>query len=77
MMPNRRQFLGSMAVPAVAAAGLPLLPARLSADARKVADDLGNWSGTPAQIARDEDFWVEVARAFTVDRSLINLNTEG
>ncbi len=77
MMPSRRQFLGSMAVPAVAAAGLPLLPTRLSAGAREIADELGGWSGTPGQIARDEDFWVEVARAFTVDRSLINLNNGG
>jgi selenocysteine lyase/cysteine desulfurase len=28
-------------------------------------------------VARDEDFWFEVGRAFTVDRTLINLNNGG
>lgn len=33
--------------------------------------------GTPEEVARDEDFWFEVGRAFTVDRSLVNLNNGG
>ena len=61
MMPSRRQFLGSMAVPAVAAAGIPLLPSRLSASAREIADELSGWSGTPGSRRR-RDFWIEVAR---------------
>lgn len=32
---------------------------------------------TPEQIAQDEDFWFEIQQAFTVDRSLINLNNGG
>jgi selenocysteine lyase/cysteine desulfurase len=32
---------------------------------------------SPRDVARDEDYWAEVARAFTVDRSLINLNNGG
>ncbi|MFN0085342.1 MAG: aminotransferase class V-fold PLP-dependent enzyme [Blastocatellia bacterium] len=32
---------------------------------------------TPEDIAMDEDFWFEIQRAFTVDRSLINLNNGG
>ena len=31
-------------------------------------------SGSPAALARDEDYWAEVARSFTIDRSAINLN---
>jgi len=32
---------------------------------------------SPDDIAADEDFWFEVQQAFTVDRSLINLNNGG
>lgn len=32
---------------------------------------------TPEQIAEDEDFWFEIQQAFTVDRSLINVNSGG
>lgn len=34
-------------------------------------------SADPARLARDESFWFEVQQAFTVDRSLINLNNGG
>ncbi|MEQ8526102.1 aminotransferase class V-fold PLP-dependent enzyme [Gracilimonas sp.] len=40
-------------------------------------EDLGNYSGTAKEIARNEDFWAHVQQAFTVDRSLINLNNGG
>ena len=30
-----------------------------------------------AQLATDEDFWAEIQRAFTIDRSLINMNNGG
>ena len=34
--------------------------------------------GRPAgQIARDEDFWHEIRHAFTIDRTIINLNNGG
>src|SRR5262249_58961859 len=32
---------------------------------------------TPQEVAMDEDFWLEIQRAFTVDRTLINLNNGG
>ena len=32
---------------------------------------------SPDKIAADEDFWREIQQAFTVDRSLINLNNGG
>ena len=34
-------------------------------------------SRSPETIARDETFWFGVQQAFTVDRSLINLNNGG
>ena len=35
-------------------------------------------SGRPADaVARDEDFWFNIREAFTVDRTLINLNNGG
>jgi len=57
---TRRNFLGAIAVPAVAA-----------------ACGLRNGAVAPAAAGNDEDFWFEVGRAFTVDRSLINLNNGG
>lgn len=30
--------------------------------------------GAPDELARDEDYWAQVAQAFTIDRSAINLN---
>ncbi len=76
-MYTRRKFLGAIGMPAVAAAaGVPFTPLRLSR-AAAIADELSRHPGTPAEVAADEDFWFEVARAFTVDRSLVNLNNGG
>jgi len=74
---TRRKFLGAIGLPAVAAAaGVPLTPLRFSR-AADIARELSEYSGTPDEVAQNEDFWFEVARAFTVDRSLINLNNGG
>src|SRR5436190_10264602 len=32
---------------------------------------------SPEEVAQNEDFWFEVQQAFTVDRSIINLNNGG
>ena len=75
-MSSRRRFLQTVAAPAaLAAAGMPLAPLR--AHAAHIAAQLRAHPGSPQEVARDEDFWAEVARAFTVDRSLINLNNGG
>jgi isopenicillin-N epimerase len=69
-MASRRQFLGRIA----GSAALALRPGTLEAvqsAARKVAERL------PEDVAADEDFWREVQQAFTVDRTLINLNNGG
>jgi selenocysteine lyase/cysteine desulfurase len=82
-MPTRRQFLGSMALPTGAilaganpAAGL-FRPPSFRSRAHDIARELSAVEGAPAEIARQEDFWTEVAQAFTVDRSLVNLNNGG
>lgn len=77
-MQSRRRFLGSVSLPTAAAlTGLPLRPAQLRADALEIADELAAHPGTPAQVADDEAFWFQVQRAFTVDRTLVNLNNGG
>lgn len=70
--PSRRDFLGS----AAAALGASQLPA-FNSRATGIARDLAAHPGSAAQIADDESFWSEVARAFTVDRTLVNLNNGG
>jgi selenocysteine lyase/cysteine desulfurase len=76
-MYTRRRFLGALGLPSVAAAtGFPLPLPRLSETAG-ILESLAEHPGSPAEIATDETFWAEVARAFTVDRSLVNLNNGG
>ena len=76
-MYSRRRFLGAIGLPAVAAAAsIPIAPLRRSR-AVAIAAELSKHPGSPEEVARDEDFWFEVARAFTVDRSLVNLNNGG
>jgi selenocysteine lyase/cysteine desulfurase len=73
-MPNRRQFLEAVARPAVAAAVVALLePLAI----RRVLEAAESLTGSPEEVAADESFWFEVQQAFTVDRSIINLNNGG
>ena len=69
---TRRRFLGT----AAAAIGASSLPS-LRASATEIAADLARHPGSPLETASDEAFWSEVARAFTVDRTLVNLNNGG
>ena len=69
MVLSRRSLLARLAMPTVAAATL--------FDPRKAVAALlaANSDPRPPQVlAADEDFWSGVALAFTVDRSLVNLN---
>ena len=76
-MTSRRRFLGSIGLPAfAAAAGVPLFPPRLDAGPR-LREVLSTLHSNPQDAARDEAFWGEIARSFTVDRSLVNLNNGG
>lgn len=73
-MSSRREFLAAAALPAMAAAaGITFDSSRAGA----IAGELRSIPGDPAQIAKDEDFWLQVVTAFTVDRNLINLNNGG
>ncbi len=72
-MVSRRQFLGSLSMPAAAIAGATLCPARASA----ILSNLASYNSGPNEAARDEDFWFQVSQAYTVDRSIINLNNGG
>ena len=76
-MTSRRRFLGSIGLPAfAAAAGVPLFPPRLDAGPR-LREVLSTRHSDSRDAARDEEFWGEIARSFTVDRSLVNLNNGG
>lgn len=77
-MRSRRSFLGTLSLPAAAAAlGVPLRPSLLKASALDISEALRLHPGSPLETAGDEDFWFEVGRAFTVDRTLVNLNNGG
>ena len=72
-MITRRQFLGALAPSATALAAASFDPAAWA----RVVEGLLRAEGTPAEIARDEAFWLPVQQAFTVDRSLVHLNNGG
>jgi selenocysteine lyase/cysteine desulfurase len=74
-MIHRRQFLGSIVVPAAAwsLAGA----AALRANALERIAELGKTPGDPRDLAQDEAFWFQVQEAFTADRSMVNLNNGG
>src|SRR2546423_14128558 len=71
-MLTRRRFLETMIA---AGAGIPALKDdgldRLLGLAHRADGRL------PADVARDEDFWLGIQQAFTLDRTLINLNNGG
>jgi selenocysteine lyase/cysteine desulfurase len=69
-MMNRRSFLragGAAALTGFADTGL----ARVAAAGRSVAGQ------APAAVAADETYWREIQQAFTLDRTIINLNNGG
>lgn len=71
-MLDRRAFLGSV--------GLPLLAGAVLFDPRRAAAAVAALAGerrAPDEVAADEDVWRPVQQAFTVDRSLVNLNNGG
>ncbi|NJD09869.1 MAG: aminotransferase class V-fold PLP-dependent enzyme [Gemmatimonadetes bacterium] len=72
-MPTRRAFLGHLLAGAAAAR-----PA-LANDWQRIVHDAARFGDrrAPAGVAADEDFWAEIQRAFTLDRTLINLNNGG
>jgi isopenicillin-N epimerase len=76
-MTTRRRFVRSMLAAAMPAA-LPYTPALKDDAIDRLLSATGFLSArSPDEVASDEDFWFEVQQAFTVDRSLINLNNGG
>ncbi len=74
---SRRRFLGSITYPAIGAATWAAIGPRLSAGSPAALRALLEHTGRADDIARDESYWFEVQQAFTIDRSLINLNNGG
>src|SRR6187551_4048993 len=72
-MLNRRGFLEKAG--AWSAAGLATF--RPEGLERLYEATAGVAQANPADVARDETYWREVQQAFTLDRSLINLNNGG
>ncbi|MCI0435598.1 MAG: aminotransferase class V-fold PLP-dependent enzyme [Gemmatimonadetes bacterium] len=72
-MHSRRAFFGRLMAGAVFAR-----PA-LDNDWERVLDGAVRFvdGRAPLEVAQDEDFWQEIQRAFTVDRTIINLNNGG
>ncbi len=64
-MYDRRQFLGALGLPALATLAAPRPRRMLEALQRAEA------------ATSEEAYWAEIARAFTIDRSLVNLNNGG
>ncbi len=73
-MTSRREFLGSIVYPAAAACALPRITFGSLAS---VAEELAGFRGSPEEIARNEDYWAPIVRAFTIDASVVNLNNGG
>src|SRR5215813_11619074 len=72
-MPTRRDFIRSMGGASVAA----LAAYREGGIDRILAASRDAMGSSPDEVAKSEDFWREIQEAFTVDRSLINLNNGG
>lgn len=71
---NRREFLGAVGRPAafgLAAAVLDPL------GVREALAKAASYSGSAVEAATDESFWFDVQQAFTLDRSVVNLNNGG
>lgn len=66
---KRRHFMHALSA---TAAGMTFAPNALAA-----LPDLSKYAGTPEAIAEDELFWMQVQQAYSVNRSMVNLNNGG
>ena len=69
-MPDRRDFLWSMA-------GLGALRPGALHECASELEALSLDTRSAELVARDEDYWARLGRAFQIDRSLVNLNNAG
>jgi selenocysteine lyase/cysteine desulfurase len=60
-------------------AGAAIVPPALHNDWARVVEDAARYLDrrTAAEVAQDEGYWNEIQRAFTVDRTIVNLNNGG
>src|SRR5215831_3262311 len=72
-MPTRRRFFKQIS----GAGAASLVSFREGGLERVLAAGRGTSQISPEQLASEEDFWFEVQQAFTLDRTLINLNSGG
>jgi isopenicillin-N epimerase len=70
---NRREFLGAVGKPAALGVVAALDPLGVRNALAKAAA----YAGTAEEAAGDEAFWFDIQQAFTVDRSVSNLNNGG
>lgn len=75
-MPSRRQFLNTFARGSLAGTAA-LASFRSESFARVLAASAAVDGRLPEDVARDEDYWREIQSAFTLDRTIINLNNGG
>lgn len=73
---DRRLFLGTFGYPAAAAVLGVSLPS-FGRSAAEIARELSSYAGGPDAAATDEAYWGQVGQAFTLDRSMVNLNNGG
>lgn len=73
-MLTRREFMRSFL-----SLSAPLALPQLRNDALERVFDAASYVShrSPEEVAADEDYWFEIQQAFTVDRSIINLNNGG
>jgi len=74
---SRRGFLGAIRYPVLGALGWAAVVPRLTPGSLAAVRDLTEEGASPQQVAGDESFWFQAQQAFTIDRSLINLNNGG
>ncbi|UCH64086.1 MAG: aminotransferase class V-fold PLP-dependent enzyme [Fidelibacterota bacterium] len=70
---SRRRFLGAIGRPAAAFAVATFDPEVM----KNALTAISARKGKPEDIAADESYWYPVQQAYTVDRSLVNLNNGG
>lgn len=73
-MSSRKEFLSKIGS---GAAALTLGTFFNPQNTKHILDELSKFYGSPTELATNESFWYRVQQAFTVDRSLINLNNGG
>ena len=71
---NRREFLGAVGKPAALGVTAAMLD---PVGVRRALASVASYAGTAAEAAADESFWFEIQQAFTLDRSVVNLNNGG